>query len=100
MTLLITVIAAVVSTALWYTKDTDIKLDTLSLFYWGASLMWFVDAFVEFLEIGTEAFTPPLEAMIYDAYLGCSVVALGLVVWIILLVIKDPKGKIRLLLKK
>ena len=33
--------------------------------------------------------------MINDSYLGLSVVALGLIIWLIVLLVKDPDGKIR-----
>ena len=45
MTLLITVFAAVISTVVWYTrKNDDLKISMLALMYWGASIMWFIDA--------------------------------------------------------
>ena len=46
MTLLIAVFAAVITTIIWYTNDkrSQLKLGTLALMYWGASLMWMVDA--------------------------------------------------------
>ena len=52
MTLLITVFAAVVVTTLWYSRlgKEDYKLGTLALMYWGASLMWMVDAIFEYAE--------------------------------------------------
>ena len=42
MTLLIAVFAAVITTIIWYTNDkrSQLKLGTLVLMYWGASLMW------------------------------------------------------------
>ena len=42
MTLLIAVFAAVITTIIWYTNDkrSQLKLGTLALMYWGASLMW------------------------------------------------------------
>ena len=97
MTLLTTVFAAVFSTALWYKKlpDNSAQLGTLSLMYWGASLMWLGDAVVDYMELGAEFFTPAPADMLNDAYLGLSVVALGLVIWIVLIMIKDPKGFIR-----
>ncbi len=100
MTLLITIFAAVISTVVWYNTDSDRKLGFLSLMYWGASLMWLVDAVVEYIEVGAEYFTPAASDMLNDAYLGLSVVALGLVIWLVALLIKDPKGKIRGMLKK
>ena len=33
--------------------------------------------------------------MLNDAFLGLSVVALALVVWLVILLIKDPKGSVR-----
>ena len=52
MTLLIAVFAAVITTIIWYTNDrrSQLKLGTLALMYWGASLMWMVDAVVEYIE--------------------------------------------------
>ena len=63
--------------------------------FWGASLMWLIDAIFEYAELKAEYFTPAPEDMLNDAFLGLSVIALALVVWIISLLIKDPKGVIR-----
>ncbi len=96
MTLLITVFAAVIVTVKWYTrKDDSLKMGILLFLFWGASIMWFVDAVFEFAELKTEYFTPPLEDMVNDAFLGLSVVALGLVIWVVRLLITDPKGSVR-----
>ena len=97
MTLLITVFAAIIATIVWYKscpKD-EMKVGTLCWLYWGASVMWLVDALFEYAELKEEYFTPALEDMINDAFLGLSAVAFGLVIWVIILVIKDPKGVIR-----
>lgn len=94
MCLLISLFAAVICTAIWYKhseKDTY-RISTLCYLFWGASLMWMVDAVFEYKELGAEYFTPTLSDMLNDAFLGLSVVALALVVWIILLLVKDPKG--------
>lgn len=93
MTLLVTVIAAVICTVIWYRtapKDT-MKISTLCFIYWGASLMWFADAVFEYTELRAEFFTPSLYDMVNDAFLGISAVALGLVVWVVRLLITDPK---------
>ena len=96
MTLLITVIAAVITTALWYNrKNNDMQLHVLMFMFWGASIMWLVDAIFEYAELRAEFFTPALEDMINDSFLGFSVVALALVIWIIFILIKDPKGVIK-----
>ena len=96
MTLLITALAAVVSTVIWYTrKDDRMQLGFLSLMFWGASIMWLVDAIVEYSEIGAEFFMQDAADMLNDLYLGLSVVALGLIIWLVILLIKDPKGIVR-----
>lgn len=98
MTLLITTFAAVIATVAWYTVKADRKLGTLALMYWGASLMWLVDSVVEYIEAGEEFFAPAAADMLNDAYLGLSVVALGLIIWIVVLLVKDPDGKVRAVL--
>ncbi|MBQ8946334.1 MAG: hypothetical protein IJ058_05900 [Lachnospiraceae bacterium] len=96
MTLLITVFAAVIATLVWYSRrDNDMQFGFLSLMFWGASIMWFVDAIFEYVELGAEYFTPAAEDMINDAFLGLCVVALGLVIWMVRLMISDPRGKLR-----
>lgn len=97
MTLLIAVFAAVITTIIWYTNDkrSQLKLGTLTLMYWGASLMWLVDAVVEYIELGAEYFTPAPADMLNDAFLGLSVVAFGLIIWLVILMVKDPLGVVR-----
>ncbi|MBP3233729.1 MAG: hypothetical protein J6M65_04815 [Eubacterium sp.] len=96
MTLLVTIFAAVFVTIKWYTrKDDDMKLEMLIFMYWGATLMWMIDAVFEFVELKAEFFSPAPMDMLNDAFLGLSVIALGLVVWMIRLLITDPKGVIR-----
>lgn len=94
MTLLITLFAAVISTVIWYKnapQDT-LKISNLCFMYWGASLMWLVDAVFEYVQLRGEYFTPAAGDMINDAFLGCSVVVFGLVIWVVILLVKDPKG--------
>ena len=57
--------------------------------------MWLVDAIFEYVELGAEYFTPAPADMLNDFFLGLSVVALGLIIWIVALLIKDPKGVIK-----
>jgi uncharacterized protein (DUF486 family) len=96
MTLLVTIFAAIFVTIKWYTrKDDDMKLEMLIFMYWGAALMWMIDAVFEFVELKAEFFSPAPMDMLNDAFLGLSVIALGLVVWMIRLLITDPKGVIR-----
>ncbi len=94
MTLLIAVIAAIICTVKWYNrKDNSMVLGPLCIMYWGASLMWLGDAIWEYSELQAEYFTPAPVDMLNDAFLGLSVVALGLVLWLIILLVKDPKGR-------
>ena len=96
MTLLITVFAAIFVTVKWYTrKDDTMQLGILCFLFWGASLMWLVDAVFEYAELGAEYFTPAPADMLNDAFLGFSVIALALVIWLVRLLITDPKGVIR-----
>ncbi|MBQ9227401.1 MAG: hypothetical protein IJ168_01110 [Eubacterium sp.] len=97
MTLLLTIIAAIVATVVWYTNEQrdTYRLGTLSLIYWGASLMWLMDFVFEYAELKTEYFTQEFADILNDALLGVAVIALGLIAWLILLLIKDPKGVFR-----
>lgn len=100
MTLLLTVIAAITATVIWYVRpQSKMKIGTLCLMYWGASLMWLVDAVVEYIEVGAEYFTPAAADMLNDAFLGLSVIVLGMVIWLAVLLIKDPEGRVKAMLK-
>ena len=97
MTLLITLFAAIFVTAKLYKDNfkSPMHLEVLCFMYWGASLMWLVDAVAEYIQVGAEFFTPAFEDMINDAYLGACVVALGAVIWLCYLFIKDPDGLVK-----
>ena len=96
MTLLITVLAAIITTIVWYNrKNNDMQLHVLLFMFWGASIMWFVDAIYEYIELRADYFTPALEDMINDTFLGMSVIAFALVIWVVYVLIKDPKGVVR-----
>ena len=101
MTLLITVFAAIISTVIWYNrKDDSMRLGILCFLYWVASIMWLVDAVFEFAELKAEYFAPAPADMLNDAFLGLSVVAFGLIIWLVRLLITDPKGSVRAALKR
>ena len=97
MTLLTAVFAAIICTIIWYKNEEarNLKIGTLSLMFWGASLMWLIDAIFEYNEMGAEFFTPAAEDMLNDFYLGISVVALGLIIWLVILLVKDPRGVVK-----
>ena len=102
MTLLVSVFAAVICTALWYkhAPESKMKLGVLSWLFWGSSLMWLVDAVFEYAELKAEYFTPEPADMLNDLFLGLSVVALGMVIWLVVLLVTDPKGVIKAALFK
>lgn len=102
MTLLTSAFAAIICTIIWYKNapKNDMLVGILCWIYWGASLMWLVDAIFEYVELGAAYFTPVPEDMLNDFFLGLSVVALGLIIWLIILLIKDPKGVIKNILTK
>lgn len=60
MTLLTTVFAVIIATVVWYkgAPQSEMKVGTLCWMYWGASLMWLVDAIFEYAELGAEYFFP------------------------------------------
>ena len=102
MTLLVTVFAAVVCTAIWYKNapESKMQLGLLCWLFWGACLMWLVDAIFEYAELKADYFTPEPADMLNDLFLGLSVVALALVIWIVVLLVKDPRGVLRTKLYK
>lgn len=93
MWLIMTALAAVITTAIWYIKapDDKYKLGLLSLFFWGATLMWLVDHIMAYVTEGGEFFETNLDATL----LGVAVIVLALFVWEIVLVVSDPKGVLK-----
>ncbi|MBQ9415847.1 MAG: hypothetical protein IJU20_03270 [Clostridia bacterium] len=102
MTLLITLFAAIISTVVWYKNAPKSEMQTgiLCWIYWGATLMWTVDAVFEYAELGSAFFEPEPAAVLNDTLLGLAAVALGLLIWLIVLLIRDPKGNLRAALFK
>ena len=97
MTLLVSVFAAVICTVVWYRSEQrrGMKLGVLCSMFWGASLMWLVDAVFEYAELKAAYFTPDPADMLNDLFLGLSVVALALVIWVVILLATDPKGVVK-----
>lgn len=102
MTLLLTVFAAVTVTAIWYTspKARQLNIGLLCYMFWGASLMWMCDAVFEYMELRAAYFTPAVEDMINDTFLGLTVIAFSMLVWIISLLVKDPLNTVKASIKK
>ncbi len=98
MWLILTSLAAIVTTIIWYVKapGDKYKLGLLSLMFWGATLMWLVDHVMAYLTEGGEFFEINLDATL----LGISVIILGLLVWEIVLLLSDPKGVLKRALKR
>lgn len=62
--------------------------------FWGVSIMWLGDAIFEYAELGAEYFAPAAD-MLNDFFLGLSVIALALVAWTVILLVKAPKGVVK-----
>ena len=97
MTLLVSVFAAIICTVIWYKNGpkNEMMVGVLCWMFWGASLMWLVDAIFEYAELKAEYFTPEPADMLNDLFLGLSVIALALIIWLVILLIKDPKGTVK-----
>ncbi len=87
MCLLLTLMAAVAATVVWYAY----RLGTLCLIYWGAGLMWLVDFFFEYFSEGAAYFQQSFSEILNDSLLGLSAVTLGAIAWLAILLVKDPK---------
>ena len=93
-----TSLAAIITTVIWYVKapEDKYKLGLLSLIFWGATIMWFVDHVMAYLTEGGEFFEINLDAIL----LGLSVIILALLVWMIVLLVSDPREVLKRVLKK
>lgn len=102
MTFLLTEFAAIITTTIWYKQKgkSNLNLGLLCWMFWGATIMWLVDAIFEFASLHADFFKPSAADMLNDTFLGLSVIALALLVWIIVLLIKDPAGVVRSTLNK
>ena len=98
MWLLLTAFAAMIVTALWYVNAPadKYKLGFLSLIFWGATIMWLVDHVIAYVDEGGAFFEVNAEA----TGLALSVLVLGLFVWLVRLLLSDPKKLLRSVLKQ
>jgi peptidoglycan biosynthesis protein MviN/MurJ (putative lipid II flippase) len=97
MWLILTALAAIITSIIWYVKQPDdkYKLGTLCLMFWGATIMWLVDHIMAVATEGGAFFEVSLDATM----LGVSVIILALAVWLVILLISDPKSIFKRVLK-
>jgi len=90
MTLIISILAAVTCTIIWLLSDRakEISVSSLCYMFWGASIMWFVDAIAEYTELRLNYFPSLLASAAEDAFLGLMIIVLALVIWMVILFIK------------
>jgi hypothetical protein len=93
MWLLILAFAAAIITPLWYSMADDDRymLRLLCLILWGATIMAFIDRVVGYLMKGGEFMELTPEA----AALGFTMLLAALIIWEIILLVKDPRGILR-----
>jgi len=89
MWLIILAFAAAIATPIWYSMAEDDRylLRLLCLILWGATIMVFVDHVIGYLMEGGEFLELTLDATV----LGFAMLIAALVVWEIILLLKDPK---------
>jgi len=90
MWLILLAFSSAITTAIWYSQAENDRymLKLLSLILWGATIMVFVDHTLGYLIEGGEF----LELTIDATVLGLGLLIVGLGVWEVILLLKDPKG--------
>jgi peptidoglycan biosynthesis protein MviN/MurJ (putative lipid II flippase) len=98
MWLILTALAAIAATIVWYVNapSDKYKLGFLSLLFWGATIMWLVDHLMAYLTEGGEFFEFNLDATL----LGITVIILALTVWLITLLANDPNKIFQTIFKR
>ncbi len=94
MWLVATTLAAVITTAIWYINDKAreiYKIGFLNLIFWGTAIMVFVDHVIGYLMEGGEFIEMTPDATV----LSIILVIVAILIWEIVLLIKDPKGILR-----
>ena len=79
MYLVYTFVAAIVTTIIWLRISAmrELRLGTLCLIYWGASIMWIVDFVIACIRDGICTFETGADA----ALLGGITILLGVAIW-------------------
>ncbi|HEC88807.1 MAG TPA: hypothetical protein ENI52_05775 [Thermoplasmata archaeon] len=96
MWLVVTTLAAIVVTAIWYINDKareTYKIGFLNLILWGTAIMVFVDHVMGYINEGGEFIETTPEAILLSVIL----LIFALIIWEIVLFIKDPKGLLKTL---
>lgn len=90
MCLILTAVAAVIATIIWYFKlrDRKYKFASLVLMYWGASIMWSVDGVFSVMD-GEGFFNMSAD----DALLGALVIVCGIIAWLAIFLFSNLKAK-------
>lgn len=94
MWLIVMMFAAVIATALWYIYDDrreTYALGFLALIFWGTSIMVLVDHVMGYLAEGGEFIEVTPDA----ALLSMTLVLTALIIWEIVLIIRDPERILR-----
>ncbi|MEM2689460.1 MAG: hypothetical protein QXI27_02310 [Nitrososphaerota archaeon] len=88
MWILILTFSAIISTLLWYSRmpNDEYLFRYLSLILWGGTLMSFVDRLIAYF-YGEPFIEITIEAVVIGIYLLIG----GLMIWMIVLLIKDPR---------
>lgn len=54
--------------------------------------MGLADSIFEYAELKADYFNQSFESILNDSLLGLTVVTIGLIIWFVILLIKDPNG--------
>jgi len=54
--------------------------------------VWLFDFIFEYTELKADYFNQSFESILNDSFLGLTVVTIGLVIWLVILLVKDPDG--------
>ena len=94
MWLVTTTFAAAITTVIWYISDEarkTYKIGFLNLILWGSAIMIFVDHVIGYLTEGGEFIETTPNAIL----LSIILVIVAILLWELMLLIKDPKGVLR-----
>jgi len=89
-----TTLAAVIATAIWYISDEAreiYNIGFLNLILWGTAIMVFVDHVIGYLSEGGEFIETTPDAIL----LSIIMLIAAILIWEIVLLIKDPKGVLK-----